>query len=148
MHDSVFSLNKSLRRIPQSIMSIALFIKLRGPFVDYCFRCWWLVPFVVPFLRCSVKLGNLLVPRKLVKRILSTNCEVDGLVEVYNQISSASIAVNSTDELEIAIRHKFTLAPASSRNSMMLDLYLGGITLKYKNKNTLVLSFSLFASYF
>lgn len=49
MHDSAFSFNKSLRRIPQSIMSTALFIKLRGPFVDYCFRCWWLVPFVVPW---------------------------------------------------------------------------------------------------
>lgn len=38
-----------------------------------------LVPFVVAFLCCSVKLGNLLVPRKLVKRTLSTtSCEVDG----------------------------------------------------------------------
>lgn len=127
MHDSV-SFNKSLRRIPQSIMSTALFIKLRGPFVDYRFRCWNIGP-----LRCSFPSlfrGNLETSWSLASWLSESYQLVAKSmgVEVYNQISSASTAANSIDELEIAIRSKFTLVLSSSRSSIMFALYSSDIT--------------------
>lgn len=147
MHDSV-SFNKSLRRIPQSIMSTALFIKLRGPFRRLLLPLlkYWspslFLSFVVPWnLETSWSLAS-------------------WLSESYQLVAKSMWALRYIIK---SLQHQLLLTALTSLKSRLdpslLSSYLHRETrwcllyipvtlprLKCKNENTLVLA--LFASYF